>query len=212
MTEKKNESLPTYAPSYKVIDHCLLETKNSKQRPYDRKLCNFMPWITSEVTLDDGAQTTTRIRLKGIHQSGRELPEIEIPADELGNFNRVAKHWGINCILEVGQNVKDSLRYAIQTTAESADHQTVYAVTGWKKINGAWEFLMPGADDLTVHLPGKMQGYRMEQDYDYLDAQVVSVLIPRPWTPDRPRAMPSSLQSSRRTLVKAVPPDTLPWS
>lgn len=72
LTEKKNESRPTYAPSYKVIDHCLLETKNSKQGPYDKKLCNFMPWITSEVTLDDGAQTTTRIRLKGIHQSGRE--------------------------------------------------------------------------------------------------------------------------------------------
>ena len=184
MTEKKNESRPTYAPSYKVIDHCLLETKNSKQGPYDKKLCNFMPWITSEVTQDDGAQTTTRIRLKGIHQSGRELPEIEIPADELGNFNWVAKHWGINCILEVGQNVKDSLRYAIQTTAESADHQTVYAVTGWKKINGAWEFLMPGADDLTVHLPGKMQGYRMEQEYDYLDVQVVSCLMQDSFAPD----------------------------
>ena len=55
MTESKTENPPTYAPSYKVIDHCLLETKNSKQGPYDRKLCNFMPWITSEVTLDDGA-------------------------------------------------------------------------------------------------------------------------------------------------------------
>ena len=178
MTEKENERfVPTYAPSYKVIDHCLLETKNSKQGPYDKKLCNFMPWITSEVTLDDGAQTTTRIRLKGIHQSGRELPEIEIPADELGNFNWVAKHWGINCILEVGQNVKDSLRYAIQTTAEVADHQTVYAVTGWKKIAGEWQFLMPGADDLTVHLTGKMQGYRMEQQHDLLDIQVVTCMM-----------------------------------
>lgn len=184
MTEPKNESLPTYAPSYKVIDHCLLETKNSKQGPYDKKLCNFMPWITSEVTLDDGAQTTTRIRLKGIHQSGRVLPEIEIPADELGNFNWVAKHWGINCILEVGQNVKDSLRYAIQTTAGDANHQTVYAVTGWKKINGAWEFLMPGAEKLTVHLPRKMQGYRMEQEYDYVDVQVVSCLLQDSFAPD----------------------------
>ena len=49
MTESKTENLPTYAPSYKVIDHCLLETKNSKQGPYDKKLCNFIPWITSEV-------------------------------------------------------------------------------------------------------------------------------------------------------------------
>ena len=185
MTESKNENLPTYAPSYKVIDHCLLEIKNSKQGPYDRKLCNFMPWITSEVTLDDGAQTTTRIRLKGIHQSGRNLTEIEIPADELGNFNWVAKHWGINCILEVGQNVKDSIRYAIQTTAEAADHQTVYAVTGWKKINKEWQFLMPGAADVTVHLPGKMQGYRMEQESDYVDAQVVSHLMHSSLAPEQ---------------------------
>ena len=87
-------------------------------------------------------------------------------------------------LLEVGQNVKDSLRYAIQTTSESANHQTVYAVTGWKKINGVWEFLMPGADDITVHLPGKMQGYRMEQKYDYLDAQVVSCLMQDSFAPD----------------------------
>ena len=178
MTEKENEIItPTYAQNYKVIDNCLLETKNSKQGPYDRKLCNFTPWITSEVMLDNGAETTTRIRLRGIHQSGRAFPEIEIPAEDLANFNWVAKYWGMDCILEVGKTVKDCVRHAIQTTAENADHQTIYAVAGWKKIGSAWEFLMPGADDLTVHLPGKMQGYQMEQQYDWLDIQVVACLL-----------------------------------
>ena len=43
MTESKIENLPTYAPGYKVVDYCLLETKNSKQGPYDRKLCKLDP-------------------------------------------------------------------------------------------------------------------------------------------------------------------------
>ena len=62
---------PNYAQQYKIVDHCLLETRNSKQGPYDRKLCNFTPWIVTEITRDDGVETTTRIRLRGIHQIGR---------------------------------------------------------------------------------------------------------------------------------------------
>ncbi len=89
MTDK-----PIYAPNYKIVGNCLLEIRNSKQGPYDRKLCNFLPWIVSEITLDDGVETITRIRLRGVHESGRTLPEIEIPADDLGNFNWIAKHWG----------------------------------------------------------------------------------------------------------------------
>ena len=112
---------PIYAPAYRVVDGRLLETRNSRNGPYERKLCNFAPWIVSEITLDDGVETTTRIRLRGTHQSGRELPEIEIPASELAGFNWLAQHWGMDCILEVGQSVKDSVRYAIQTTAEHAD-------------------------------------------------------------------------------------------
>ena len=129
---------PIYAPAYRVVDGCLLETRNSRHGTYERKLCNFAPWIVSEITLNDSVETTTWIRLRGKHQNGRMLPEIEIPAAELSGFQWLAKHWGIDCILEVGQSVKDSVRYAIQTTAEHADRQTVYAVTSWRKINGEY--------------------------------------------------------------------------
>ena len=77
---------PIYAPAYRVVDGCLLETRNSRHGPYERKLCNFAPWIVSEITLNDGVETTTWIRLRGKHQSGRTLPEIEIPAAELSGF------------------------------------------------------------------------------------------------------------------------------
>ena len=175
---------PNYAQQFKIVDHCLLETRNSKQGPYDRKLCNFTPWITTEITRDDGVETTTRIRLRGIHQSGRSLPEIEIPASELAGFNWLAQHWGMDCILEVGQSVKDSVRYAIQTTAEYAERRTVYAVTGWRRLGGAYHFLMPGDDSYSVSLPGKMNGYGMERSWDRTDIQLAASLLHQPLVPE----------------------------
>ena len=158
-----DEKKITYAENYKIKDGSLYEIKYTKQGEYDRKLCNFTPWIVSEITVDDGVETSTRIRLAAVHESGRALPEIEIAAEELGSFNWLHKHWGIDCILEPGSSVKDSIRYAIQTTAPEAERQTVYTVTGWKQINGQYHFLMPGDFERTVSLAGKMQGYTMER-------------------------------------------------
>ena len=168
---------PIYALAYRVVDGCLLETRNSKQGSYERKLCNFAPWIVSEITLNDGVETTTWIRLRGKHQSGRTLPEIEIPAAELSGFQWLAKHWGMDCILEVGQNVKDALRYAIQTTAEQAEKRTVFTVTGWRKLDGEYHFLMPGDERHTVTLPGKMHGYTIARECSLADIQIAAELL-----------------------------------
>ena len=175
---------PIYAPAYRVVDGCLLETRNSRNGPYERKLCNFAPWIVSEITLSDGVETTTWIRLRGKHQSGRELPEIEIPAAELSGFQWLAKHWGMDCILEVGQNVKDALRYAIQTTAQQAEKQTVFTVTGWRRINGEYHFLMPGDKQHTVTLPGKMHGYTMARKCSPTDIRSAAELLLSKLTPE----------------------------
>lgn len=157
------ENTILYAQNYKVIGNCLFEIKNSKQGPYEKKLCNFMPWLVSEITVDDGVELTTRIRLGGMHESGRMLPEFEIPSEELIGFNWLYKYWGIDCILEPGIGVRDSIRYAIQTTAVHARRETVYTVTGWCKVDGHWQFLMPGDQSHTVRLSGKMQGYHLER-------------------------------------------------
>ena len=175
---------PIYAPAYRVADGCLLETRNSRHGPYERKLCNFTPWIVSEITINDGVETTTWIRLRGKHQSGRLLPEIEIPAAELSGFQWLAKHWGMDCILEVGQNVKDALRYAIQTTAEQAEKQTVFTVTGWRRIDGEYHFLMPGDERHTVTLPGKMHGYTMAKECSPTDIQIAAELLQSKLAPE----------------------------
>ena len=168
---------PKYAQKYAVENNCLYETYPGKSGIVKRKLCNLAPEIVCEITLDDGAVTTTYVRLRGVHESGRALPEIEIPAADLASFNWMAGRWGMDCILEVGKTVKDCVRHAIQTTAAHAEKKTVFAVTGWKKIAEEWYYLMPGDDNYTVDLHGKLQGYGMEQKCDPLDIQTAACLL-----------------------------------
>ena len=150
---------PKYAQKYKAKGNCLYEIVPGKSGTVERKLCNLVPEILCEITVDDGAVTTTYVRLRGVHESGRILPEIEIPAAELASFNWMPERWGMDCILEVGKTVKDCVRHAIQTTAAYAEKKTAYQVTGWRKIGADWHYLMPGDAEQTVILPGKLQGY-----------------------------------------------------
>ena len=175
---------PHYAQKYRAKDNRLYETVAGKNGTFERLLCNFVPWITAEITLDDGAETTTWIRLRGIHESGQPLPEIEIPAAELAGFNWLPQRWGVDCILEVGKTVKDCVRHAIQTTAAGAEKKTVYAVTGWKKVDGQWMYLMPGDEEVTVSLSGKMQGYGVERHCEMLDIQTAASLLWQPLAPE----------------------------
>lgn len=78
-----------YAQKYLVENNCLFETYPRKNGIVKRKLCNLAPEIVCEVTVDDGAVTTTYVRLRGVHESGRTLPELEIPAADLANMGKV---------------------------------------------------------------------------------------------------------------------------
>ena len=175
---------PKYAQKYKVKGNCLFEIIPGKSGTIERKLCNLAPEIVREITVDDGAVTTTYVGLCGVHESGRTLPEIEIPAADLASFNWMAERWGMDCILEVGKTVKDCVRHAIQTTAAYAEKKTVYAVTGWKKIGEEWYYLMPGDDNHTVDLHGKLHGYGMERSCHPLDIQTAASLLWQPLAPE----------------------------
>lgn len=168
---------PKYAQKYKAKGNCLYEIVPGKNGTVERKLCNLVPEILCEITVDDGAVTTTYVRLRGVHESGRILPEIEIPAAELASFNWMPERWGMDCILEVGKTVKDCVRHAIQTTAAYAEKKTVYQVTGWRKIGADWHYLMPGDAEQTVILPGKLQGYGMDRSCERRDIQTAACML-----------------------------------
>lgn len=168
---------PEYAPRYFVRDNCLYETGINKQGAYEKKLCNFAPEVRCEIAIDDGVSAANWVRIGGIHQSGRTLPEITIPSNEVEGLGWIVKYWGMDCILEPSLKVKSSVWNAIQSTALNTKKKTVFAVTGWKKIGEEWYYLMPGDDRFTVELQGKMHGYGMEQSYEVLDIQTAASLL-----------------------------------
>ncbi len=75
--------------------------------------------------------------------------------------------------MEVGKNIRDHLRYAIQQTAEYAEQQFIYQQTGWKKINGEWYYLLPGDSKFNVSLKGKLESYCGEQTFSKSDLETV---------------------------------------
>ena len=179
----ENRKLPSYPQPYKVIDRCLYREIRTKNGSYDQKLCNFLPYIVSEITIDDGAEERKRLRLGGVRHDGTELPEIEIDGSDLASFNWMIDQWGADCILEVGQSIRDSVRHAIQQTAHEADRETVYQVTGWKKLTDAWHFLMPGEKSFTVQLPDKLSRYESLPAPDPEELSVLGYLLENPPAP-----------------------------
>jgi hypothetical protein len=174
--DEKNLNL-MYGERYRADKGCLQRRVFSRGKPQWETLCNFAPCIIREITQDDGVEKKTRIALVGLHESGRELPEIEIDAAELAAFNWLPNLWGMDCILEVGKGTKEHVRYAAQTTARHAEHQTVYTVTGWRKIDGRWVFLLPGNEEYTVSLSNKMHGYGMAEEASGLDLAILTRLL-----------------------------------
>lgn len=177
------ERLVQYPSPYKVVDGNLCMEVTEKHSTYDRKLSNFTPYIKSELTIDDGATETKYLRLAGKHANGETLPEIEVSGKDFPSFNWLFEKWGAKCILEVGKNIREHLRYAIQQTAEYAEQQFIYQQTGWKKINGAWYFLLPGDSNFNVSLKGKLESYCGEQNYSKSDLETVYSMMKTPPAP-----------------------------
>ena len=168
---------PKYARQYFVKDNCLFEIGNNKQGSYTKKLCNFVPGATREIMKDDGISFERYVQLGGVHQSGRQLPEITIPAEDVEGLSWIIKYWGMDCILEPGLKTKASVWNAIQSTALDMERITVFATTGWRHVDGNWRYLLPGDEQYTVELPGKMHGYGMERSYNRLDIQTAASLL-----------------------------------
>ena len=86
-----------YAENFVAKNNCLYDVRTNRQGSNERKLCNFVPWLVREVTMDDGVETTTRIALTGVHESGRSLPVVEIRTEDLSSFNWLNKHCASRC-------------------------------------------------------------------------------------------------------------------
>lgn len=171
--ETTNTNLVHYPLPYKVVGGCLYKEVTNKSGTITKKLCNFLPYLVSEVSVDDGAELKKLLRLGGVHASGRVLPEIEVTGAEFASFNWLIERWGADCVLEPDRSVKDNVRHAIQQTAENAEKIQIYHVTGWKLIDNQWEYLLPNDGKFDVSLRGKLSRYEKANDWKISDLSSV---------------------------------------
>ena len=181
--KNQKELLVRYPSPYKVVDGNLCMEVTEKHSKYDKKLANFTPYIKSELTVDDGATETKVLRLAGQHANGETLPEIEVSGKDFPSFNWLFEKWGAKCILEVGKNVKEHVRYSIQSTSKSAEQQFIYQQTGWKKIGNTWHYLLPGDSKFNVSMKGKLESYCGEQHFSKSDLETVYSMMKTPPAP-----------------------------
>ena len=147
--------------------------KATKSGITTKKLCNFLPYLTGEVTVDDGAEQSRVFRIAGIHESGQALPEIEVTVKEFEKTNWVLERWGADCVIEPGNSNRENVCCAILKTSKDSEKKSVYRTTGWKLIDGKWEYLLPNDGKHDVRLFGKLRHYEKAKKWSDSDLQTV---------------------------------------
>ena len=174
-----------YNEPYIVKDGCLYEQVPAKDQLVDVKLADFVPILKAEITHDDGIEQKKLFRVAATYKTGIVLPEQTVSADEMQTMRWLLQRWGQYGAVVPKQNVLSKICHAIMLTKQEVRNETVYAQTGWRKINGEWVFLMPRANsEYTVELQGKLNSYSFTQPCDkenlfYLTAMLDSSFAPQ---------------------------------
>lgn len=166
--EIEEENFPEnalYPPPYFIMNGCLYMEKTTKTSVSLVQLCNFAPKILEILTVDNGAEQTRRYVISGTDESGTELPPVEVPATELEKMDWMLNQWDASCDVCVVPQVEKHIRYAIKSTSKLAEKRWIFAHTGWRKVDGKWQYLLPGNESFTVELHGKQRGYMTEMNY-----------------------------------------------
>lgn len=160
MNENKNQIKDFYSAPYYTENGCLWYLPVGRQDSPGIMLCNFAPRIVREVIVDDGAEKTRRYLIGGTDANGNNFTPVKVPAGELEKMSWIANNLDASCDLCVVSQVEKHVRCAIKSTARFAEKQYIFSHTGWKKIDGAWQYLLPGDERYRVELKGKQRNYR----------------------------------------------------
>ena len=82
-----------------------------------------------------------RYLIGGTDANGNNFTPVEVPAGELEKMSWIANNLDASCDLCVVSQVEKHVRCAIKSTARFAEKQYIFSHTGWKKIDGAWQYL-----------------------------------------------------------------------
>lgn len=113
----------------------------------ERQLSNFTASIVEEVLRDDGQEQSRLLTIHGTRE-GRTLPALNLTIEQFDLMKWPVKHWGTGSLIAVGLSNRDHLKHAIQYLSHRGDQpvreRTVFAHTGWRRIEGAMVYLSAG--------------------------------------------------------------------
>lgn len=173
-----------YKKPYLVIDGCLNEETMVKNQVKYVKLADFVPVLTEEITHDDGTEERKLFKVSAVHQSGVVLPEQLVSADDMQSMKWLLQRWGQYGAVQPGQSVPQKICHAIMSPQAEVPRTTVYTQTGWRKIDGEYQFLMPMENSpLNVELKGKLNRYCFDKQGEKDDLLPVYSLLDMSFAP-----------------------------
>jgi len=130
----------------------------------NERLTNFGAKILSELVEDDGSADERRFLEIEVSLKG-ETARVEVPSSKFQAMQWPMTMIGAEAIIFPTKG--DQARCAIQTLSPNIQKRTVYAHTGWRKIDDEWCYLHgAGAiagngnrTDLSVRLPGVLRNF-----------------------------------------------------
>jgi hypothetical protein len=159
---------PTECESYFISeDGCICREKQTPEGPVSVQLANFQAEINEQITHDDGAEQRTLLSIQGSMSGGRDLPAVQVSAEEFSRMNWPIQHWGVNAVVSAGMSSRDHLRAAIQLLSPSVARRVEFAHTGWRCVDSRWVYLHAGGaigpdgldTSIAVALPDALAGY-----------------------------------------------------
>jgi len=131
--------------TYAISNGCHCLVMNLEDGAEYKPLCNFTAQITDELTRDDGLKITKEFIISS-NGTDLPLPPAKVFTKDFDRMAWVRDQWGAAASVSPSRNNASHLPNAIlaHSRALGINRQTLYAHTGWRKINGAWRYLHGG--------------------------------------------------------------------
>jgi hypothetical protein len=154
------------ASPYEMTPAGIVWHRETRDGLVDKRLSNFTARITSDVTEDDGVETSRAFQLEAT-LNGRTT-SFRVPSGRFHGLDWAVEHLGVGAVIFPGFGGREHLPVAIQLLSEKVVSHTVYTQIGWRKLDGKWCYLHAGGaigtvgtvPDVEVELSGQLRTYR----------------------------------------------------
>ncbi len=187
---------------YRLTSSGMVWQKPTAEGTVDVVLTNFNARVVTDILHDDGAEQRRELELE-LWRGDEDAPRIthRIPADRLGAVDRWAiETLGIGAIVNPGPMMRDHARTAVQECSGDAMKRTIYAHTGWRRIDGLGDVYLHAGG--AIGAGGAVEGIDVE-----LAPPLDRYVLPEPPDGD---ALLSAIAASLRLIDLASDTITVP--